>query len=79
MNSDDAAVPLIRVAQGEAVLLQAVDDSRHRRRSHLFRCSELAEGLRASEDEDGEGGEPRGAQAARRIFPSRVAKRVDGG
>jgi hypothetical protein len=79
MNSDDAPVPLIRVAPGEAILFQAMDDSRHRRRANLFGGGELAKRLRAAEDEDGEGGKPRGAQAARGIHPPGVAKCVDGG
>jgi hypothetical protein len=78
MNSDDAPVPLIRVAPGEAILFQAMDDSRHRRRANLFGGGELAKRLRAAEDEDGEGREARGAETAGGIFASRVAKRVDG-
>jgi len=79
VGTDDAAVLSIRISAREAVLLEPAHDPGHRRRAHLLGRGQLAERLRAAEDEDGEGGEPRGGQPARGILAPRMAKRVDRG
>jgi hypothetical protein len=77
VDADDPAVALILFPSSEAVLLEPVDDPRHRRWADLLCGGELAERLRPGEDEDGERREPGGAEAARAVLACRIAKRVD--
>src|SRR4029453_1442722 len=55
-DADDSAVVAVRGAFDEPVPLQAVDDRAHRRGSNLLGGGELADGLRAAEDEHRNGG-----------------------
>jgi len=79
VHPHDAGVAPVRIAPCEPVLLEAAHDAGHRRWAHLLGRGQLAEGLRAAEDEDGEGGEPRRRQAARGVLSPRVAERMDRG
>jgi len=79
VHPHDAGVAPVWIAPCEPVLLEAAHDAGHRRWAHLLGRGQLAEGLRAAEDEDGEGGEPRRRQAARGVFSPRVAERMDRG
>src|SRR6266446_804764 len=61
----------------ETLPLEARDDSRHRRRLHLLRASELAQSERSAENDDGERGESGSGQAAGIILLAQLAQEMD--
>jgi hypothetical protein len=73
-----AAVFLIAFAPDQPRRLQSLNDARHRRRPHLLGGRELAEGARAAEDKDGQGGELGRRDAGGRILAAYVPEGVDG-
>jgi hypothetical protein len=76
-NPHQPAVLGVGNALDPAALFEAGDEPRHRRRAHLFRQRELADGERAAEHDDGEGGESRRTHAARVILATQAAEKMD--
>ena len=74
----NATVVGIRLAADEPVLLECLDDARHRRRADVLRSCELAERPRPAEDEDRQRREPRRAEAGVGILAPHMAQGMNG-
>lgn len=74
-----AAVVCILFLENEALFFESVDDPGHGGRANLFGGGKIAQGYRASEDDDGEGGQARGVEARAFIFLAELSQQVDGG
>ena len=70
-------VVLVADALDEALVLQAGNDARHRRRFHLLRGGKLTEGEWAAEDDYGQGGKARGRQAAGVVFLAELPEEMN--
>lgn len=74
-----AAVVCVLLLCDEALLFEGVDDSRHGGRADLLGGGEIAQGDGASEDDDGQGGQPWGVEAGAFVFFAESPQQVDGG
>jgi len=74
-----AAVVCILFLENEALFFEGVDDPGHRGRANLFGGGQIAEGYRAPEDDDGEGGQAWGVETRAFIFLAELSQQVDGG
>ena len=70
-------VAFVRLARDEPVALECAHEAGHRRRGHLLRAREPADGRRAAEHEHGERRETGGREPALLVDPAHAAQHVD--
>lgn len=79
VNALDAPVGRVEAPGDEAIRFQAGHEAGDGGWPYLLGVGEVAEADRAGEDDDGEGGEGRGAEAGRLVVDPEAAQEVDGG
>ena len=77
VDVDDPSVVRVLLTPNEGRSLEALHGPGHRRGTDAFRLGELPESDRAAEDDDGESGKRRPAQAGGRVLTSDTPQDVD--
>ena len=79
MDALHAPVSNVALAPDETLLLERLDDARHRRRPYLLRRGQLPERARPAEDEHGQRRQLRRWNTGRGILAADMTQRVNRG